>query len=142
MSDELAVIDDRIGPRWSRGGPIVVDDGLEDPARLAGRMIAPACLACGDALAVDVTVVLHGRGALPHQALPPGALSAFRLRTTTLGTLTRISTSLGLQAHAVVVRCPRCVAAHLVVLGYGEYQPARYVVTYDGAWQMPAASQV
>lgn len=126
------MIDASIGPRSSPTGPVILHHGFEDPNALA-RVIAPPCLGCGAALPLSLASVLDDRTAVRNRGVDRDALVAtFGLSLRHLGQLCSATTSLGITAHAVDVRCSVCGAVHVAMFGYGELQPARYVATFDG----------
>ena len=138
MSDAAArldavELDDGVGPRWSERGPIVVYDGFEEPEALRGRVITPACVACRAPVVVAVDVVLgrgHELGAQPRWQ--DAVVARFGIDERWLDAFHILRTRLGLTPYLLECSCAACGVRHVAVLGYGELQPARYLLTFDG----------
>lgn len=126
-------LDDAVGPRWSARGPVVVYDGFEEPEALRGRAITPRCTSCRAPLVIAVDVVLtraHELAAQPSWC--DAVVEGFELDRRWLDAFQILRTRLGLTPFVVECDCAACAAPHVAVLGYGELQPARYVLTFEG----------
>lgn len=90
---------------WAR----VVYDGLGLENEAVGPVLQPACTAC------DAPMTLVVKRVLDLAPIRHG-----------------VPTALGLTPYDVAVDCPRCGREHRATVGYGEYQPARYIAVLEG----------
>lgn len=115
---------------WGVDGPPVVYDGFElEPG--GGAEMRPACLACGVPLPIDLTDVLSAPR-IPDEPAFEGLGGAFGLSVKRWNDLGVVIDGLGLSAYLLTRVCAACGSGHAVCLGYGEFQPARYLVTFNG----------
>lgn len=115
---------------WGSGGPVIVHDGFElEPGQ--GTVMRPACLACGRTMPIEVAGVLSAER-IPDEPGSMDLISAFGLAVKRWNELGVVIDELGLSAYLLIRVCATCSAGHAVCLGYGEFQPARYLVTFNG----------
>jgi hypothetical protein len=128
------VLDPAIGGAWFEGGPAIVYDGLGVETEGSATTVTTRCLGCDTALVVDLarceTGVVLWR--LMSEPWSQAVIDAFRLVRRGEGELAAICDGMGLDTYLLTPVCGVCSAQHAVVLGYGEFQPARYLGTYLG----------
>jgi hypothetical protein len=69
---------------------------------------------------------------IPEEPASENLIYAFDLAVKRWNELGVVIDALGLSAHLMIRVCESCSAVHAVCLGYGEFQPARYLVTFNG----------
>lgn len=104
--------------------------GLEDEA--VGPVLHPACSACAEPLTLVVRRVLDLTPLRPSDSHAADVAHQFSLVRKGSGEWTTLVTGLGLTPYVVDVDCPGCGEGHRAVVGYGEYQPARYIGVLQG----------
>ena len=123
------VLDASIGEPWNRTGPRVVHDGFEiDPAE-PSPTVEPACPVCGGTLPIALVKLLRSGSAADW---PDAIISTFGLRSKRFGDSLVITDPIGLEASLLSLSCGSCTTEFVACLGYGEWQPARYLATYLG----------
>jgi hypothetical protein len=129
LASPVSISDAVTSVGWG-GEPPVIYDGFE---LMPGDepVIHPPCIACGSPLAVDLAAVLAGRFPADDWALQ--LAPAFRLEVKRWNEIAVVVDARGLTAYTGLTDCDGCGRSHLVCIGYGEWQPARYLATYCGA---------
>ncbi len=128
------VVDPDIGRPWFAGGPAAVYDGLGVETERSTPTVTTRCLSCHVPLVIDLAHLETG-AVLWRVMSEPWAqpvIDAFRLVKRGAAEFASICDGLELNAYLLTPVCVVCSAQHAVVLGYGEFQPARYVGTYLG----------
>lgn len=128
------VADPTIGHPWYEGGPVTVYDGLGAEAEDPAPTVVTRCLDCRAPLVIDLARLDAGTVLWRFMTEPwaRAVIDAFRLVWRGDGEFGSICDGLDLDAYLLAPVCGVCSALHAVVLGYGEYQPCRYVGTYLG----------
>lgn len=109
---------------------VLRDSMDDDPSTLP--TVAMACPACGELVEVATAEVVQ-RGATagldPDVSAEPwrALLAAGVVVTEVWGAHTALADRAGLSPHVQRVECPSCSAALWATVGFGEYQPARYI---------------
>lgn len=107
-------------------------DGLGLETEPNPPVVDLACSGCGAALALAVARVLV---ADPIRSGDPDADALerrFRLDRRGTGEWLALVTRLGLTPYRIDLGCQSCGRRHLAVVGYGEFQPARYLAVFQG----------
>jgi hypothetical protein len=112
---------------WSKA----VYDGLGLEGESEPPVLRPACTACGVAMELALRRVLDGEAVRPSDPDAEELARRFGLARRE-GAWPRLTTDLGLEPYRVELACSACGAAHLAVVGYGEFQPARWVAVLQG----------
>lgn len=113
-------------------------DGVEEPVELVLESVAADCPVCGAACMVDPSsVVRDGRAAglatSPHvDQLQDVLLAGLVFDVSEFDGRRVIRGPGGTWPHVHPVRCDACDAALVAVVSFGEVQPARYWVVFDG----------
>jgi hypothetical protein len=128
------VLDPAIGGAWFEGGPAIVYDGLGIELEKSTPTVVAGCLACSVPLLIDFSRLDHAIVLWRFMGEPwaQELIDAFGLLRRGSGELISICDGLDLDAYLLAEVCGACTAMHGVVLGYGEYQPSRYIGTYLG----------
>ena len=125
------VVDASVGEPWNRTGPRVVHDGFEiDPAE-PSPTVEPACPVCGGTLPIALVKLLRS-GSAAAWPEPDAVVTTFGLRSKRFGDSLVITDPIGLEASLLSLSCGSCTTEFVACLGYGEWQPARYLATYLG----------
>lgn len=127
-----AIRDASLGTLWA--GDLVVYDGLGIEDEPPSLCLAVSCQACGAALAPSL-------GALALGSAPDGVdlthaddelVAAFGLERRVVLDSLMVLGARSFTPRGALVACAACGADHLVVVAYGEYQPARYLAILHG----------
>lgn len=109
----------------------VVYDGLGLELEASPPVLDLACARCAAAMPLSLRRVLGE----PRAATRIGAgtlAGRFGLVLRGEGEWASLRARLDLTPYALDVECPACGARHVAVIGYGEYQPARYLAVLQG----------
>jgi hypothetical protein len=109
----------------------LIYDGFELQSSAATHILA--CERCASEMGLALAGLL---GAFPKLRDVEPALAKRLAATASFVSLERgdvrdLRTRDGFEPCVAELVCARCSAVHHVVLGYGEYQPARYIATVE-----------
>lgn len=115
----------------------VIHDGFELASDAPVCVIA--CTRCATAMDLPLSGLLgsfvrwrHVAPALSEQLAPAASLAPSGWTG-----LPELRTRDGFDPYLARLACPRCGVQHAIVLGYGEFQPARYLVTVEAIVATP-----
>lgn len=120
---------------WAAQRPLLHDGPAATDSLSVIRVTSPRC---GHSMNVDTAaIVTRGTGRLAFSAAAPPELIDDVARTFQLssrdfdGRLVLTGTN-GLAPCFAVLRCEQCVQMHLTVVSYGEVQPDRFQLVFEG----------
>ncbi|MBT9560783.1 MAG: hypothetical protein IV100_32465 [Myxococcales bacterium] len=109
----------------------VIYDGFELGSDAPVRVIA--CTSCAATMDLPLSGLLGSFVRWRHvePALSERLAAAASLAPSEWTGLPELRTRDGFDPYLARLECPRCGVTHAVVLGYGEFQPARYLATVE-----------
>lgn len=129
-----------LGTLWA--GDLVVYDGLGIESEPASLCLAFSCQACGAALAPSLRAIVLGSAPdgvdLTHAS--DEIVAAFGLERRVVLESLMVLGARSFTPRGAIARCAACGADHLVVVAYGEYQPARYLAFLHGVGRVDRRS--
>ncbi|MEZ5236179.1 MAG: DUF3592 domain-containing protein [Acidimicrobiales bacterium] len=136
-------------PACRAAGSATVHPVLHDgPAALeALSTIRVSSPRCGHVLSIDPPAIVNrGTGRLAFCAAAPADLvedviRAFQLGTRDFDGRTVLTGTNGLAPSFAVLRCDECGQLHLTVVSYGEFQPERFQLIFEGLAAFDDTSQ-
>lgn len=120
---------------WNNLRPLLHDGPAALESLSIIRVTSPRC---GHVVSVDpVAIVTRGTGRLAFSAAAPAELvddvmRAFQLSSRDFDGRLVLTGTNGLAPSFAVLRCEQCVQMHLTVVSYGEVQPERFQLVFEG----------
>lgn len=124
------LVPDHVGVQWWVGGPVCVYDGSEPESSPGMGGVEIPCGSCTGRISLDLERLKISRPLNASSRLERALAAAFGLGETPAPRPP--SDQLGLPGHFLEAACRTCGAQHGVVLGFGEFQPGRWLVTFVG----------
>jgi hypothetical protein len=131
------------GYYWESQNAQVVYDGTGIEDEPNGKILHFGCEVCGQPMEVDIqAAILNGWDSFGKwkAQVSPETLGEFsdkfklKVEDTEYGVFHR--TAMGFTPFVQFVECKSCGEQYLMVLGYGEVQPGRYVGVFQGIRQV------